>query len=273
MGRQYDDLTDRRFGRLLAVSYAGASHWHCKCDCGARAVVLASNLKRGRTKSCGTCRQGATAEELRALKAQINAENGERVRGRPAAMAALHMWRPTRMTIYYHRYKAPIGRNTVHLPYRSVAVWMDSDGRPLAATYPMHTRILRITRGDRRPSAEQIALTMLAAAGHMPERAPAQPWESWLAQCNVTVTTEQVGEGDTSVTATSELMARLTAIGLWCASRDEFEARIKALPRVAPTPMAPTPDIYAHVAQRMEQPAPTTTYIEPDDDDVWGLTP
>jgi hypothetical protein len=50
-----------RFGRLVAVRYvhnerAGAL-WQCRCDCGQMTIALVSNLRHGRTKSCG-CRQG-----------------------------------------------------------------------------------------------------------------------------------------------------------------------------------------------------------------------
>lgn len=54
------DLTGRRFGMLtvLCRSDKHASHvyWTCQCDCGNRIEVLASNLRRGHTTSCG-CRR------------------------------------------------------------------------------------------------------------------------------------------------------------------------------------------------------------------------
>ena len=52
------DLTGQRFGRLVAVRYAGVSKgnqtlWECKCDCGNTVLVHAQNLKSGHTSSCG----------------------------------------------------------------------------------------------------------------------------------------------------------------------------------------------------------------------------
>lgn len=50
-----------RFHRLVVVERAGSgkfkgcthSKWRCVCDCGSEKVALATNLKRGITKSCG----------------------------------------------------------------------------------------------------------------------------------------------------------------------------------------------------------------------------
>lgn len=51
------DLTGQRFGRLVVLYRAPnkgkATSWHCKCDCGNEKDVLASNLRRGITTSCG----------------------------------------------------------------------------------------------------------------------------------------------------------------------------------------------------------------------------
>ncbi len=54
---QFVDLTDRRFGRLVVVGYAGRRghnhRWAVSCDCGSRIYALGSNLSRGNTQSCG----------------------------------------------------------------------------------------------------------------------------------------------------------------------------------------------------------------------------
>lgn len=54
---QYQDLTGERFGRLTVISLAGKKkgfyYWNCKCDCGNEAVIKASYLTIGDTKSCG----------------------------------------------------------------------------------------------------------------------------------------------------------------------------------------------------------------------------
>lgn len=51
-----------RFGRLVVsrrygVSAHGHVIWACRCDCGARAVVYATNLRRDLTRSCGCLRK------------------------------------------------------------------------------------------------------------------------------------------------------------------------------------------------------------------------
>lgn len=47
------DLTGRKFGELVAVRYVGEAKWLCRCSCGAEKEVLAQNLVRGHTRSCG----------------------------------------------------------------------------------------------------------------------------------------------------------------------------------------------------------------------------
>ena len=51
------DLTGKRFGKLTVLERAesknGRTYWKCKCDCGNELNVIASNLLRGNTKSCG----------------------------------------------------------------------------------------------------------------------------------------------------------------------------------------------------------------------------
>lgn len=52
------NLSGQRFGRLTAIKEVGANErrhnlWKCKCDCGNEAVVTATSLLSGHTKSCG----------------------------------------------------------------------------------------------------------------------------------------------------------------------------------------------------------------------------
>lgn len=51
------DLTGQRFGRLMALEFAGIkkhrAQWQCKCDCGNICVVDEHSLHIGNTKSCG----------------------------------------------------------------------------------------------------------------------------------------------------------------------------------------------------------------------------
>lgn len=56
------DLTGRRFGRLTAVERTGEKKgsnyvWRCCCDCGGEALVPASLLLKGNTRSCGCLRE------------------------------------------------------------------------------------------------------------------------------------------------------------------------------------------------------------------------
>ena len=55
---KYQDLTGRRFGRLVCQSFAGSdengmARWNVRCDCGTAFVVYRINLLSGGTKSCG----------------------------------------------------------------------------------------------------------------------------------------------------------------------------------------------------------------------------
>lgn len=59
--RKLEDLTGQRFGRLVVVERAETTHvstrWKCQCDCGNTCIVLAQNLKKGHTISCGCYRE------------------------------------------------------------------------------------------------------------------------------------------------------------------------------------------------------------------------
>jgi hypothetical protein len=55
-----ENLSGLRYGRLTVLSYAGMINvdtkraaWRCRCDCGAKVIVLAKSLRNGLTKSCG----------------------------------------------------------------------------------------------------------------------------------------------------------------------------------------------------------------------------
>ena len=61
-----EDLTGQRFGKLTVVEQSESVKtksgqtkikWACVCDCGKRVIVLANQLRSGRTKSCGCYRQ------------------------------------------------------------------------------------------------------------------------------------------------------------------------------------------------------------------------
>lgn len=52
------DLTGMKFGKLAVASYAGLDKhqkriWNCLCDCGNVSIVTTTQLRLGKTKSCG----------------------------------------------------------------------------------------------------------------------------------------------------------------------------------------------------------------------------
>lgn len=59
----YNDLTGRRFGRLIVIkriSPVGCKvRWLCRCDCGAEKDIAAYELTSGKTKSCGCLQREA----------------------------------------------------------------------------------------------------------------------------------------------------------------------------------------------------------------------
>lgn len=61
-----NDLTDRRFGRLVVIRRAENrgrhTMWECVCDCGNYHIAISDNLTRGKTKSCGCLNSEQAAE-------------------------------------------------------------------------------------------------------------------------------------------------------------------------------------------------------------------
>ena len=79
-GHEYDkgfiDIKGQRFGKLVAVSYAGNKMWLCKCDCGNTKLVMGMNLRNGSTKSCGCILNYFTEDEIIDVINQFKEENG-----------------------------------------------------------------------------------------------------------------------------------------------------------------------------------------------------
>jgi hypothetical protein len=79
MQTQFEDLTGKRFGRLVVLASEGyheKSHsvqWKCRCDCGKEKIVLGGNLKTGKTVSCGC--YSSEQKSLRSWKHGIGNEN------------------------------------------------------------------------------------------------------------------------------------------------------------------------------------------------------
>jgi len=76
---QAEDLTGRRFGKLLVIRREEFDHkrtngethgWLCHCDCGSDVVVVSRSLLTGRTRSCG-CEVGRNA----AARIDISGDN------------------------------------------------------------------------------------------------------------------------------------------------------------------------------------------------------
>lgn len=77
------DLTGKRFGKLLVLSFAGKnprrqSLWTVRCDCGNDRTVLGYNLRSEHTRSCGCLRGGVVTHgmskspEYRIWRAMLN---------------------------------------------------------------------------------------------------------------------------------------------------------------------------------------------------------
>jgi hypothetical protein len=52
-----EDITGNRYGKLLVIKYEGNNKWLCRCDCGVEKEISGSNIKYGKTTSCGCSRQ------------------------------------------------------------------------------------------------------------------------------------------------------------------------------------------------------------------------
>lgn len=75
------DISGKRFGRLVAESYAGhASNgralWRCACDCGNIVTVTAKNLMNGNTRSCGCLKIDTTRERVTKFHTQAEKHLG-----------------------------------------------------------------------------------------------------------------------------------------------------------------------------------------------------
>lgn len=64
------DITNQRFGRLVALTYTGRSTrkngrlWACRCDCGSMIEMNVDSLRSGNTKSCGCLRRDTSRAAL-----------------------------------------------------------------------------------------------------------------------------------------------------------------------------------------------------------------
>lgn len=69
------DLSGQRFGRLVANSFAyskgGKAFWNCQCDCGNTTVVSTTNLRSGKTSSCGCKKLEAAIQNIQDKKKNL----------------------------------------------------------------------------------------------------------------------------------------------------------------------------------------------------------
>lgn len=69
------DRTGQEFGRLRVIAHdhvegRGETYWQCLCSCGNTTVVSSSNLRGGRTQSCGCLLRDKLAERRVDLRGQ-----------------------------------------------------------------------------------------------------------------------------------------------------------------------------------------------------------
>jgi hypothetical protein len=72
MSGKAHDLIGLKFGRLkplykLYPNSSGNAVWRCECDCGVMTQAVATDLKKGNTKSCGCLSREIQAERLSKL--------------------------------------------------------------------------------------------------------------------------------------------------------------------------------------------------------------
>lgn len=67
---QFQDLTGQQFGRLTAVGYFkenSKTKWSCRCECGQMTAATTSDLRAGKTVSCGCFRADSLRERRTTL--------------------------------------------------------------------------------------------------------------------------------------------------------------------------------------------------------------
>ena len=82
-GRAAIDLTGQRFGRLEVLYRNGSTKhkkavWHCKCDCGNEKDIIGSELRNGRTTSCG-CYHKEQFRQMAHSRRQYNINPGDKI--------------------------------------------------------------------------------------------------------------------------------------------------------------------------------------------------
>lgn len=94
------DLTGQKFGRLEVLQFVEIknhhSYWLCKCNCGNFTQVTNSQLKSGKTKSCGCLRKEIAKQNAKKLKTTHNLTNTR----------LYNVWRSMKKRCYLKTHKA-----------------------------------------------------------------------------------------------------------------------------------------------------------------------
>lgn len=67
MRHNYESYVGKRFGKLVVEKVCKVDstvYFYCKCDCGTRKLIIARNMLRGLSRSCG-CERVAVASKRR----------------------------------------------------------------------------------------------------------------------------------------------------------------------------------------------------------------
>lgn len=70
-GKVFKDLTGQRYGRLVVVRRENNKQpfsWLCQCDCGKTKIIRGTDLKLGKTKSCGCYRKEKNRIDLTGMR-------------------------------------------------------------------------------------------------------------------------------------------------------------------------------------------------------------
>jgi hypothetical protein len=83
MGTYLGDMTGQRFGMLTVVTrHSGCDRkikqvrWICQCECGNVKIVNGSNLRNGKTNSCGCTTRGVKNPSYNAVHGRLRAQRG-----------------------------------------------------------------------------------------------------------------------------------------------------------------------------------------------------
>lgn len=81
MGRKIEDLTGKRFGRLVILELTnkrtsgGSTIWKCQCDCGNLCEASSQNLKGGSKQSCGCLSREQKYKRIRSTAVKNGRKN------------------------------------------------------------------------------------------------------------------------------------------------------------------------------------------------------